>query len=522
MAFMWDACTGEKLQRFKLDKGRRKVTAIALSADGKIVGMADAHNDHNVSFWDTSNGNKVWEAKGGPDMIYGIAFSQKEGDYTCGTAGTKHICFWNHEEKKKKKGLYCDFRKHATSHACITFDASGAAYSGGCNSKIFKWEERMAQATLDHHGRGFVSAIRVVDNLLISGGKDQNIYAYDLSSSSVVHQFQADALVRAVDYFADTFVVGLRTGKIQEFAKDGQTAVLMYSHHEGEVWGLGVADDNNVISSGDDNKLMVWNLEQRTCVAMGTVDNEDRQPKAGGASSLSDLAPSKCSRAVAVNPNNGHVAVAHNDGMVSIRENANSLDNVLHRLTDSAEWLESLVYSPDGTKLAAGSHDNKVYIYDVENGYSLAGTCAKHNSYICSVDWSADGSYLRTVCGAHELLFYTTADCEQDPSGASNTVSTEWATGHAKYGWLVEGIFPRGVDGTHINDVEFTPDQSLIATGDDYGLVNIWRNPSRHGHKCVSLRGPSEHVTRVRFMRGGEYLISAGGYDQTVMQWKRS
>ena len=113
------------------------MTAIGLSFDGKIVGMADAHNDHNVSFWEASSGKKVWEDKGGPDMIYGIAFSQKAGDYNCGTAGTKHICFWNPVEKKKKKGLYGDLRKHATSHACITFDAKGFAYSGGCNSKIF-------------------------------------------------------------------------------------------------------------------------------------------------------------------------------------------------------------------------------------------------------------------------------------------------------------------------------------------------------------------------------------------------
>lgn len=65
-------------------------------------------------------------------------------------------------------------------------------------------------------------------------------------------------------------------------------------------------------------------------------------------------------------------------------------------------------------------------------------------------------------------------------------------------------------------------DGSLIATGDDFGLVNIFRNPARHRVPPRSYRGHSEHVVRVRFGRNdlNNYLFSVGGYDQTVMQWK--
>ena len=118
-------------------------------------------------------------------------------------------------------------------------------------------------------------------------------------------------------------------------------------------------------------------------------------------------------------------------------------------------------------------------------------------------------------------MFFTPENFAQDPSGASNTVATQWATGHAKYGWLVDGIFPSGTDGTHINGVDFSKDGTLIATGDDYGLVNIFRNPCRGGHKPISLRGHSEHVVRVLFHKNDSYLFSVGGYDQTLMQFKR-
>jgi len=60
----------------------------------------------------------------------------------------------------------------------------------------------------------------------------------------------------------------------------------------------------------------------------------------------------------------------------------------------------------------------------------------------------------------------------------------------------------------------------FLATGDDYGLVNIFNDP------CIkamprSYRGHSEHVVRVLFGAGDARLFSVGGYDQTLMQWKK-
>ena len=83
-------------------------------------------------------------------------------------------------------------------------------------------------------------------------------------------------------------------------------------------------------------------------------------------------------------------------------------------------------------------------------------------------------------------------------------------------------MFPKGTDGTHINGVDMDQNQSVIATGDDYGLVNVFRNPCRKGSIPRSFRGHSEHVVRVHFGRGdlADWLFSVGGYDQTLMQWK--
>lgn len=79
-------------------------------------------------------------------------------------------------------------------------------------------------------------------------------------------------------------------------------------------------------------------------------------------------------------------------------------------------------------------------------------------SFVVSVDWTMDNTYLRVVSGAHELLFFHANGGKQDPSGAQNTKGHEWQTSSARFGWLVEGIYPSGTDGTHINSVDFSKD----------------------------------------------------------------
>jgi WD40 repeat protein len=85
-------------------------------------------------------------------------------------------------------------------------------------------------------------------------------------------------------------LVGCRDGNIFEVdIASGNKKLIMESHSEGEVWGLAPADDNHVVSSGDDNKIKTWSFTQRKCVATGKISDTDRKAPKGGASTLSEL-----------------------------------------------------------------------------------------------------------------------------------------------------------------------------------------------------------------------------------------
>lgn len=83
------------------------------------------------------------------------------------------------------------------------------------------------------------------------------------------------------------------------------------------------------------------------------------------------------------------------------------------------------------------------------------------------------------------------------------------------------------MDGTDVNAVDrsndehFKPMMRLLASGDDNGKVRLLEYPCVSQHaQSVKGRGHSSHVTNVKFTKNDEVIISTGGEDQTILQWK--
>jgi WD40 repeat protein len=236
----------------------------------------------------------------------------------------------------------------------------------------------------------------------------------------------------------------------------------MTSHCDGEVWGceLCYLDDGSMrlITSCDDNRLLAYNPTTHKVLCEGRVNEctekdikkKNKPGYKGGASSMSSQ-PAKCqSRCITYNQNLKHLAVADNTGIVTIREidwdrvdkgEAGALETLrksgtLFKKVKNAEWIETMVYSPNDKFLAVGSHDNTIYLVETK-GYKKIEKLKGHSSFITAIDWALDSSYIRSVCGAYELLFFNIGQKKRDPSGASNTKETVWADQTCKFGWCV-------------------------------------------------------------------------------------
>lgn len=144
------------------------------------------------------------------------------------------------------------------------------------------------------------------------------------------------------------------------------------------------------------------------------------------------------------------------------------------------------------------------------------------------MDWSKDSKYLRAVDQAYFKIYYNVEKKEQEKDWTKELMHpATWESSTCKLGWEVLGVYPLGADGTDVNSVDVNADCSLIAVGDDFGSLCVYRFPALSiQHDCFRAGGHSEHVARVKFFQSQEdptdlRIISAGGNDRAYIQWKQ-
>ncbi|KAB1277577.1 Echinoderm microtubule-associated protein-like 5 [Camelus dromedarius] len=223
-------------------------------------------------------------------------------------------------------------------------------------------------------------------------------------------------------------------------------------------------------------------------------------------------------RCAAVNVDGIHLALGMKDGSFTVLR-VRDMTEVVH-IKDRKEAIHELKYSPDGTYLAVGCNDSSVDIYGVAQRYKKFGECVGSLSFITHLDWSSDSRYLQTNDGNGKRLFY------RMPGGKEVTNKEEikgvhWASWTCVSGLEVNGIWPKYSDINDINSVDGNYIGQVLVTADDYGTVKLFRYPClRKGAKFKKYIGHSAHVTNVRWSHDYQWVISIGGADHSVFQWK--
>ena len=229
------------------------------------------------------------------------------------------------------------------------------------------------------------------------------------------------------------------------------------------------------------------------------------------------------------------------------------------------EEVSDIKFAPDDSLLAVGSRDNNIYIYDVKKNFRLIGICKGHSSYITHIDWSqekwmlkpgGDDSNFNKFCiqrngvpaghssyiiqsdaGDYEHLFWWHSPPNYRHNGrweqfrdTADMCDTEWHTWTCTLGFPVMGIWPEYSDGTDVNTVDRSKSRNLVVTGEDTFEVRLFRFPclrigewgadNRKNAKGKTSKGHMSHVMQVRFSKRDEVVLSAGGIDCCIFQWR--
>ncbi|XP_044230742.1 echinoderm microtubule-associated protein-like 1 isoform X8 [Thunnus albacares] len=506
---VWDSVSLNTLHVLGVGFFDRALVCLAFSKSngGNTLCVVDDSNDHVLSVWDWQREDRLAEVKCSNESVFAADFHPTDSNIVV-TCGKSHLYFWNLEKGMlvKKQGLF-EKQEKPKFVLCVTFAENGDTITGDSSGNILVWGKgtnRISHVIQGAHEGSIFALCMLRNGTLVSGGKDRRLVSWDSSYQQIqmVEVPEPYGPIRTVaEGRGETVLIGTTKNFVLQGSLDGEFMSITQGHTD-ELWGLAVHPwKPHFLTCGYDRQVCLWDSSCHQLIWSKSM--EDTAQSAG-------FHPSGA--VVAIGTQNGRWLVLDTDSKDLV---------TVH--TDGNEQLSVVSYGPDGNFLAIGSHDNYIYIYAVaENGrkYSRVGKCSGHSSFITHLDWSVDSQYLVSNSGDYEILYWIPSVCKQVVS-VETTRDIEWATHTCTLGFQVFGLWPDGSDGTDINAVCRSNDKSLLVTGDDFGKVHLFTYP------CSQFRAPSHfygghssHVTNVTFLHNDSYLVSTGGKDMSVMQWR--
>uniref|UniRef100_A0A8C5SZN2 EMAP like 2 n=1 Tax=Laticauda laticaudata TaxID=8630 RepID=A0A8C5SZN2_LATLA len=506
---IWDSVSLNTLHILGPGPFDRAVTCVGFSKSngGGLLCAVDDSNDHVLSVWDWQKEQKLADVKCSNESVLAATFHPTEPSLLI-TCGKSHLHFWTLEGSSlsKRQGI---FEKHEKPKyvLCVAFTENGDTVTGDSGGNLYIWGKggnRICHAVPGAH-EGGIFGLCVLRNgtILTGGGRDRRVVLWGrdyqkLQENEVRTGAKEPEGVSALGLQEE----GKALGKARPSGSGPADPPLSHQGHTEELWGLATHPSlDQFLTCGQDKQVHLWSVASHQPLWSKGVED--------------------ATRSAGFHPNGLVLVVGTVTGRWLVLDTETRDLVAIH--TDGGESISVVSFSPDGKYLALGSHDNFIYIYLVSEGgrkYGRVGRCSGHSSFITHLDWAFDSSCLVTNSGDYEILYWDPSTCRQITS-VEAVRNQEWATATCVLGFGVFGIWPEGADGTDINAVCRSHEGKLLASADDFGKVHLFSYP------CCQPRAPSHtysghssHVTNIAFLHDDSLLLSTGGVDTGVLQWR--
>uniref|UniRef100_A0A8D3CB88 Echinoderm microtubule-associated protein-like 4 n=1 Tax=Scophthalmus maximus TaxID=52904 RepID=A0A8D3CB88_SCOMX len=518
---VWDSVSLSTLQVVGLGTFERGVGSLAFSkaASGHHLSVIDDCNDHMLTVWDWQKKSKIAEIKTTNEVVLAVEFHPTDPN-TIVTCGKSHIFFWTWSGNSlaRKQGIFGKYEKPKFVQ-CLSFLSSGDILTGDSGGVLLVWTRSSAETPTGkgprafqisrqvkgHEGSVFCMCEMRSGTFLTGGGKDRKIILWD-------HELRFERDIEVPDQYGTIRAVS--EGKVEEFlVGTSRNFILRGTFNEGflvevqghtdELWGLASHPSRDMfLTCAQDRLVCLWKSDDHRLQWSRSLEEHGH---------CADFHPSGAVVAIGTHSGKWYVLDAETTDLVAIH-------------TDGNEQLSVMRFSVDGSLLAVGSHDNFIYLYTVSDRgrkYSRYGKCSGHSSYITHLDWSPDNNFIMSNSGDYEILYWDVPNSCKLIRNRSECKDIDWATYTCVLGYHVFGVWPEGSDGTDINALIRSHNRKVLALADDFCKVHLFSFP------CSTPKAPSHkysahssHVTNVSFLCDDRHLISTGGKDTSIMQWR--
>ena len=379
----------------------------------------------------------------------------------------------------------------------ISFNSDGQLLAiGSHHGNIHIWDANIGRYRyVDRHGRLRSISFSPDGQMLASGG-GQNLFLWNAQTGERIYPG----------------FVG-HTGWINSvsFSPDGQTLASAAEDNTIRLWSVQTKELLHTITEHTDKVQSVSFSPDGQTLASASEDNTVRLWNAKTGELLHTHRRHTWAYSVAFSPD-GQILASGVSGNITLWDVRTG--DTLHGLRSSGDAAVS--FSPDGKTIASGGSDGSLRLWDVKTG-ELISRITGHTGAVQSVAFSPDGEifantdYQRNVrlwnTQTGEILHTLTGsnisfspDSQMLASLQNNAVDLrDVKTGDLLYTLTKQGIY---------NDVSFSPNGEMLATGSSDGNVPIWDVKTRTLRH--TLIGHPRDVKSVAFSPDSQLLASCG------------
>ncbi len=500
-ARLWDADTAEEIRIFSGHP--HNVNSVAFSHDGNTI--LTVGWDSTAKLWNTLTGDIVQSFSGNNYALNLGAFSPDgKNVLTGGTGGT--VKLWDVVTGKE---IWIFNEKHNWSvspMSALAYSASGTRFLTGSRDGVMKlWDANTFEdiRTFRGHTDEVASALFSPDGTRVltghphfgailwdaeSGEETQTIIghsfflkclAYSPSGTNILYggYNNGTVILENIETQKSSVFTGIHTGHVLSvaFSPDGTRFVTGSADHTAVLWDIGTGDSLFTLSGHDGDVNSVAFSPDGTRILTGS---EDHTAKLWDSKTGEDLRTF------------GHAWEESEKPIIII------LAEKKHpkAFPDHAGSINSVAFSPDGTKVLTGSADNKAKLWDTNSGEGIY-TFSGHRGGLGSVAYSADGTKVLTA-------------------SRRGTVNV-W---DASTGGLLQTLHNK----TALHSAAFSPDGTKILTGGYDGTARLWELDSP---RVLIVAGGGDYpgnalIEQTKELAAYAYSICvARGYAKEDIRW---
>jgi WD40 repeat protein len=473
-------------------KGYEDPGCVILRSPGPRLGREDGEKPDQVMhmLWNNFDDTLVFACMGG---VYFGKVSGKKLNIKKGTGWADH---------KKFPSL------------CVAYLGNDAV-TGTINGTLVHWPGQQCKKAYPGCHRTGINAMTTFNKeTFITGGNDGCVkfWTTGFNCTRTVDLIAAgchveNARIRALAKHPkiNKIMIGTRGSEIIEVDAENKFSYIIKGHYDHELWGLCMhPKKNEFITVGEDFYMAKWSLDTHKQIKHFHLQFQS-----------TTLVYNSTGTKFVVGCKNGRTLIFDDSDPAARWAVAGTLTG--KRFKEICE----LKFSPNDEYLAVGGLDSQIYIYDGKT-FKQVSMCKGHHVEVQHVDFSLDGQFLHSN-DAHGSLYYF--ECKTGkliPDGATKLRDETWGSYTTPYGWNVAGIRPPfAKEGDEIFSVDRSKSGKLCVTADGYGKLKLFKYPQPNQKSGFQrFVGHSDKVTNCKFSRDDKYLVSLGGWDKAIFQWR--